>query len=107
LPGWLPAFEVPLLIGRINDQARMLSPESRQQLERKLAAFERETSNQVVVLTIESLQGDNIDQFSIRVAESWKIGQQGRDNGVLLVLAKEERKVRIEVGLGLQGVLPD
>jgi len=107
LPGRLPALEAPPLTGRINDQARMLSPESRQQLERKLAAFERETSNQVVVLTIESLQGDNIDQFSIRVAESWKIGQQGRDNGVLLVLAKEERKVRIEVGLGLQGVLPD
>ena len=81
--------------------------ESLQRLEQKLAAFERETSNQVVVLTLPSLQGDDIDQFSIRVAEAWKIGQKGRDNGVLLVIAQAERKVRIEVGMGLQGVLPD
>jgi uncharacterized protein len=106
-PIQLLALEAPALTGRINDQARMLSPESLQRLELKLAAFERETSNQVVVLTVPSLQGDNIDQFSIRVAEAWKIGQKGRDNGVLLVIAQTERKVRIEVGMGLQGVLPD
>jgi uncharacterized protein len=85
----------------------MLSPETAQRLEQKLAAFERETSNQVVVLTIPTLQGDDIDQFSIRVADAWKLGQKGKDNGVLLVLAQTERKVRIEVGMGLQGVLPD
>jgi uncharacterized protein len=59
------------------------------------------------VLTVPSLQGDDIDQFSIRVAEQWKLGQQGKDNGVLLIIAQAERKVRIEVGMGLQGVLPD
>ena len=64
-------------------------------------------STQIVVLTIPSLQGDDIDQFTIRVADQWKIGQKGSDNGVLLVLAQAERKVRIEVGMGLQGVLPD
>jgi uncharacterized protein len=85
----------------------MLSPETQRLLDQKLAAFERETSNQVVVLVIPSLQGDDIDQFSIRVADAWKIGQKGRDNGVLLVIAQAERKVRIEVGMGLQGVLPD
>jgi uncharacterized protein len=107
LPCRLQALEAPQLTGRVNDLARMLTPETLQQLDRKLVAFERETSNQVVVLTIPSLQGDDIDQFSIRVAETWKIGQKGRDNGVLLVVAQAERKVRIEVGMGLQGVLPD
>jgi uncharacterized protein len=107
LPARLVALEAPPLTGRVNDLARLLSQESLQRLEQKLAAFERETSNQVVVLTLPSLQGDDIDQFSIRVAEAWKIGQKGRDNGVLLVIAQAERKVRIEVGMGLQGVLPD
>ena len=106
-PLQLLALDAPQLAGRINDQARMLSPETVQRLEQKLAAFERDTSNQVAVLTIPSLQGDDIDQFSIRVAETWKLGQKGKDNGVLLVLAQTERKVRIEVGMGLQGVLPD
>jgi uncharacterized protein len=106
-PSFLLALEAPPLTGRVIDQARMLTPESLQRLEQKLTAFEKETSNQVVVLTIPSLQGDDIDQFSIRVAEAWKIGQKGRDNGVLMVIAQAERKVRIEVGMGLQGVLPD
>ncbi len=106
-PGHLPALEVPPLAGRVNDLARMLSTDSLQRLEQKLAVFERETSSQVVVLTVPSLQGDDIDRFSISVAEAWKPGQKGRDNGVLLVIAQAERKVRIEVGMGLQGVLPD
>jgi uncharacterized protein len=106
-PLQLMALEAPRMTGRINDQAGMLSPETKQRLEQKLASFERETSNQVAILTIPSLLGDDIDQFSIRVAEAWKLGQKGKDNGVLLVLAQTERKVRIEVGMGLQGVLPD
>ena len=106
-PLQLLALEAPPLTGRVNDLARTLSPEMHQNLEQKLAAFEKKSSNQVVVLTVPSLQGDDIDQFSIRVAEAWKIGQKGRDNGVLLVIAQAERKVRIEVGMGLQGVLPD
>jgi uncharacterized protein len=107
VPAQLPALEAPPLTGRVNDLAHLLSPESSQQLEQKLDGFERETSNQVVVLTIPSLQGDEIDPFSIRVADAWKIGQKGRDNGVLLIIAQAERKVRIEVGMGLQGALPD
>jgi uncharacterized protein len=85
----------------------MLSKQARVNLEQKLAAFESDTSNQLAVLTIPSIQGDNIDQFAIRVAEQWKLGQKGKDNGVLLIMAQAERKVRIEVGMGLQGVLPD
>ncbi|MDR3579843.1 MAG: TPM domain-containing protein [Oryzomonas sp.] len=107
LPLPLPALDVPQLSGRINDYAHMLSPGTAQQLEQKLAAFERDQSTQIAVLTVPSLQGDDIDQFSIHVAEQWKLGQKGKDNGVLLILAQAEHKVRIEVGMGLQGVLPD
>jgi uncharacterized protein len=107
LPCVACALDVPQLKGRVNDMANLLSPEATLRLEQKLAGFERETSNQVAVLTIPSLQGDDIDQFAIRVAEQWKLGQKGKDNGVLLIIAQAERKVRIEVGMGLQGVLPD
>jgi uncharacterized protein len=107
LPSMATALDVPQLKGRVNDRANLLSPEAATRLEQKLAGFEQETSNQLAVLTIPSLQGDDIDQFAIRVAEQWKLGQQGRDNGVLLIIAQAERKVRIEVGMGLQGVLPD
>jgi len=101
------ALDVPQLTGRVNDYARLLSPEASARLEQRLAGFERETSNQVVLLTIPSLQGDVMEQFAVRVAEQWKPGQKGKDNGVLVILAKAEHKVRIEVGMGLQGVLPD
>ncbi|KAB0663694.1 TPM domain-containing protein [Oryzomonas japonica] len=107
LPLPLPALDVPHLNGRVNDYARMLSPETVRQLDQKLAAFERDSSTQIAVLTVPTLQGDDMEQFSIHVAEQWKLGQKGRDNGVLLILAQAERKVRIEVGMGLQGVLPD
>jgi uncharacterized protein len=107
LPCVAAALDVPQLKGRVNDLANLLSPEAATRLEQKLAGFERETSNQVAVLTVPSLQGDDIDQFAIRVAEQWKLGQKGKDNGVLLIIAQAERKVRIEVGMGLQGVLPD
>jgi uncharacterized protein len=107
MPLPLSALDVPQLGGRVNDYAGMLSPETKSRLEQKLSAFEHDQSTQIVVLTIPSLQGDNIDQFAIKVAENWKIGQKGKDNGVILILAQAERKVRIEVGRGLQGVLPD
>jgi uncharacterized protein len=101
------ALDAPPLKGRINDYAGMLTQPTAQALERKLAAFEQETTNQVVLLTVPSLEGDTIEGFAIRVAEAWKIGQKDKSNGVLLILAKKERKIRIEVGTGLQGVLPD
>lgn len=107
MPLPLRALEPPQLSGRVNDHGRLLTPAGTARIEQKLAAFERETGNQIAVLTISSLQGDDIDQFSIRVAEAWKLGQKGRDNGVLLIIAQAERKVRIEVGMGLQGSLPD
>lgn len=101
------ALEVPTLRGRINDYAGMLSPQTARSLEQKLAVFERETSNQVVLLTIPSLQDETIEGFAIKVGDAWKIGQRDKGNGVMLILAQKERKIRIEVGTGLQGALPD
>lgn len=101
------ALEVPILRGHVNDYAGILSPPMVQDLERRLADFERSDSTQIVVLTIPTLGGENIEEFSIRVAEAWKIGQKGVDNGAILLIAKAERKVRIEVGRGLEGKLTD
>src|SRR3989338_10513453 len=101
------ALEVPPLRGRLNDLAGLLPAERARALEERLARFERETGHQVALLTIPSLQGEDIEGFSIRVAENWKIGKKGFDNGVILLIARDDRKLRIEVGYGLEGVLPD
>ena len=85
----------------------MLSLSERSALEEKLRRFEEETSNQVVVVTFPSLEGESLEDFSIRLAGVWKIGQKGKDNGVILLIFKKDRKVRIEVGYGLEGALPD
>ncbi|MGV1098413.1 TPM domain-containing protein [Thiovibrio sp. JS02] len=105
----LPVFalEVPQHQGYVTDLAGMLTPAARQRLEQMLLAFEETDSTQVAVLTIPSLEGDSLEEFSIRTVDAWKIGQKGRDNGVLLLVSKAERKIRIEVGRGLEGVLTD
>lgn len=102
-----PALEAPPLVGRVNDLAGLLPTEIKLKLEEDLRRFEQETSHQIVVLTIPSLEGDAIEGFSIRLADTWKVGQQGIANGVILLVAQKERKIRIEVGRGLEGVLPD
>lgn len=107
LPVSLLASDLPQLRGRVNDYAGMLSATTSQQMEQTLAAFEQAESTQIVVLTIPSLAGEEIEQFAIRLADTWQIGHQGKDNGAILIVAKAERKVRIEVGMGLQGVIPD
>ncbi len=76
-------------------------------MEEELKAFDRSDSTQVVILTLPSLGGENIEEFGIKVAEAWKVGQQGKDNGVLFIVSKQERKIRIEVGRGLEGKLTD
>jgi uncharacterized protein len=101
------ALDVPPLRGRVNDRAGMLPADRAQALDARLAAFERETGHQIAVLTIPSLQGDSLEDFSIRVAEAWKIGQKGFDNGAILLIVRDDHKLRIEVGYGLEGVLPD
>jgi len=101
------AAEIPPLRGRVNDYAQVLSQELAQSLENQLTRFENETGHQVALLTIPTLDGEDIEGFSIRVAERWKIGQKGFDNGVILVVAPKDRKLRLEVGYGLEGILPD
>ena len=101
------ALDVPPLKGRVNDYANMISPQVRSQLENELKNFEQTDSTQIVIVTVNSLEGDSIEDFSIRVAESWKIGQKGKDNGAILLVSKNDRKTRIEVGRGLEGKLTD
>ncbi|MDD2309290.1 MAG: TPM domain-containing protein [Desulfuromonadaceae bacterium] len=107
LPQLAFSLEVPQLRGRVNDYANMLSPAAAERLEQALAAFENSDSTQIVVLTVNSLEGENLEEYSIKVAEAWRIGQTKLDNGAILLIAKQEHKIRIEVGQGLEGVLTD
>lgn len=101
------SLEVPFLAGHVNDNAHLLSASTLNALEVLLQTHEDSTSNQVVVLTIPSLQGEILEEYSIKVVETWKLGQKENDNGVLLLIARDDRQVRIEVGDGLEGDLPD
>jgi len=101
------ALEVPYLAGRVNDQANMLEDGFEAQLEERLRLLEEETGAQVAVLTIPSLEGDPLEDFSMRVVETWKLGREDADNGVLILIARDERRMRIEVGYGLEGALTD
>ncbi|MDP2645928.1 MAG: TPM domain-containing protein [Desulfobacterales bacterium] len=101
------ARQIPGYTGYVNDTAGMISARARQKIERVLQSFDVSDSTQIAVLTIGSLEGDALEDFSIRTVEQWKIGQKGKDNGVLLLVVQKERKVRIEVGRGLEGVLTD
>lgn len=100
-----PTF--PDLTGRIVDGAGLLSPGARDELDRLLARYERATSVQVVVITLNSLQGYPIEDYGYQLGRHWGIGQKGKDNGVLLIVAPNEREVRVEVGYGLEGKLTD
>ncbi|MCK9483251.1 MAG: TPM domain-containing protein [Candidatus Marinimicrobia bacterium] len=105
----LQAFglEVPKLNRRVTDLAGILSPSEEARLEENLMVFENETSNQIAVLIINSLDGESIEQYSIQVVDQWQLGTAQKDNGVLLLIAVQDRQVRIEVGYGLEGVLTD
>lgn len=99
--------DFPALTGRVVDQANLLSPEVEQRLTTMLKAHEDSSSEQVVVVTLPNLQGNSIEQYGYQLGRHWGIGQKGEDNGALLIVAKQERKVRIEVGYGLEGRLTD
>jgi uncharacterized protein len=102
-----PALDVPTLRNRVTDLAGVLTPDQIAALESKLQELETTDSTQVAVLIIPSLEGESLEDYSIRVASAWKIGQQGRDNGAILLVAMKERKIRIEVGYGLEPTLTD
>ena len=101
------ALQVPPLQGRVNDSAALLSPTTESSLTELLAQYESKTGHQLAVLTIPSLLGDPVEDFSLRVVEAWKLGKKGKDDGVLLLVAANDHKMRIEVGYGLEGELPD
>lgn len=102
---------VPALRARVTDEIGMLTPDQRQKLEGVLADYEAKTGSQIAVLLISSTEPEAIEQYSIRVADAWKLGRKGVDDGVLLVVAKDNpkalRRLRIEAGRGVQGVLTD
>ena len=99
--------ELPALTGRVVDAANVIDPATREQITQKLAAFEAKSSDQVVVVTVPSLDGEEIEPYSNRLYRAWALGQKQENNGVLLVVAPNDRKVRIEVGYGLEGTLTD
>lgn len=101
------ALPVPELSGRVVDLADLLPADAEARIDAKLVAFEQRTGAQVAVLTVTSLEGDPIEDFSIRVVEAWKLGRQGKDDGVLLLVSRDDRKMRIETGYGLEGQLTD
>jgi len=101
------ALDVPKLKGRVNDYGNILNSREEKQIEKFLYENEQANSSQVVLLTLKSLEGENLEDYSIRVVEKWKIGQDKFDNGVLLLVSLADRKIRIEVGYGLESIITD
>ena len=107
VPATWADLKFPPLTGRVVDAAGVLDPATRASLEQKLAAQEAKGTDQVVVATVPSLQGTSIEDYANQLFRFWQIGQANKDNGILLLVAPNERRARIEVGYGLEGVLPD
>ncbi len=101
------SLEVPAWTGPVNDLAQVMSPQQRQELTDYLTSLNNQTGIQMAVLTVPSLEGDSIEDFSFRTASAWKLGQEKEDNGALLVVSEGDRELRIEVGYGLEGLLTD
>ena len=101
------ATAVPYLTGRVVDNAEILKPATRERVAALAKAHEDKTTDQIAVLTVTTLGGESIEEYASRVFAAWKLGQKGKDNGVLVVVAPKDHKMRIEVGYGLEGTLPD
>jgi uncharacterized protein len=101
------ALTFPPLTGRVVDDANVLTPEAKTELTQKLAALEAKTGRQLVVATLPSLQGDDIEDYGYQLGRAWGIGQKGKDNGAVFIIAPSEHKARIEVGYGLEPILTD
>ena len=101
------AIEYPTPSGFINDYAELLTSEEQQTLEATLNQFKQESGTEIAVMTIPSLEGDPIEDYAVRLFEEWGIGDKEKDNGLLLLIAKDDRAVRIEVGYGLEGTIND
>lgn len=103
----LGALSVPAMNGPVTDNAQLMSPDERRELAQWIERVDQETGVQIVVLTIRSLEGSNLEDFALRVFEAWKPGQKDVDNGVLLLVSLADRAVRIEVGYGLEHLVTD
>jgi uncharacterized protein len=101
------AAEVPYLSGRVVDEAEILTPAVRERLTAVLKAHEDAATNQIAVLTVPTIAPESIEDYAVRVFKAWKLGQAGKDNGVLVVVVPRDRKLRIEVGYGLEATLTD
>jgi len=101
------AADVPFLSGRVVDNAEVLGGETKKRLTARLKAHEAETTQQIAVLTVPSLEGESVESYAEQVFNTWKLGQKGKDNGVLVLVAPNERRMRIEIGYGLEGTLTD
>lgn len=98
---------IPAIKTRVTDLTQTLTAEQQAQLEAKLASFEQQKGSQIAVLIVSTTQPEDIAQYSIRVAEAWKLGREKQDDGILVLVAKNDHKMRIEVGYGLEGAIPD
>jgi len=105
--GSAQAQTFPALSGRVVDAAGVLDPSIRAGLVARLAALEAQSTDQLVIATVKSLQGETVEDYALQLFREWRLGQKGKNNGVLLLVAPTERKVRIEVGYGLEGTLTD
>lgn len=103
--GW--SFEVPRLVGPVIDQAGMLRVRDEAEIENLLRQVQAQGLAQIQVLTVPNLQGETIEQASIQIVDKWKLGTEKGDNGILILVSRDDRKVRIEVGQGLEGTIPD
>ena len=101
------AADVPFLSGRVVDDAEVLAPATRERLAARLKAHEDKTTNQVVLLTVPTIAPESIEEYASRVFAAWKLGRKDKDNGVLVVVVPGDRRMRIEVGYGLEGTLTD
>lgn len=102
-----PYVEIPKLSARVTDLTGTLTPVQVETLENKLAAFEAKKGSQIAVLIVATTQPSDIAEFGIEVADLWRIGRKGVDDGLIMIVAKDDRKMRLEVGYGLEGVIPD
>jgi uncharacterized protein len=107
LPVALAALEVPYLSGRVVDEADLLDGATEERLITSLEQIERQTGAQVVVLTVPTLEGEVLEDYSLRVAETWGLGRADLDDGLLVLVSRDDRKIRLEVGYGLEANVPD
>ena len=99
--------DIPYMTGRVTDNAQILTAQTRSLLTESLKAHENRTGNQIAILTVPSLNNENIEDYAVEVFNEWKLGQKGKDNGLLILIAPNDRRMRIEVGYGLEGTLTD